>query len=945
MNFQLGAKQTFLYVEPEAYEGVRRIAGKVAKDIEAVTGVCPEVTNQWAEGQAIVCVTLGKSPLADDLTNQGVLDQGRLSGKREVYQIALTQIDAVPALVICGSDKQGTIYGLFALSEYIGVSPLCFFGDVAPVQRETVTIGKDIETISKEPSVKYRGFFINDEWPCFGTWATGRYGDVNADCYDRIFELLLRMKGNYLWPAMWKSSFPLDGPGSANEELADLYGVVMGYSHHEPCLRASEEWDKVRGENSIYGNEWNYYTNEEGLLRYWEDALKRSGKYENIITIGMRGERDSSMLGDDATLEENISLLKKIIKNQRSLIDRHVPRKAKELLALYKEVEAYFYGDETTEGLKDWQELEDVLFLLCEDNHGHLRTVPPKEMRNHPGGWGMYYHFDYHGGPISYEWVDSTTLAQTWEAMTQAWDYGIRELWIVNVGDLKLHEVPLTYFMALAYDFDKWGTGNPDSPAQYLKQWTKQNFPQATEKQQEEIAGVFRDYVATNSLRRPEALHAGVYHPCHYRETDRMLALAENIEARSEKLMRSLCPRERDAYYSMIHFPAMASMNLLKMHLYAGKNHHYAAQGKVVANRYAALTENCIRRDLELAEEFAAFREGKWAGMELAPHIGFTRWNEEGSCYPVLHHVTPMPKAEMKVSRADREAFSMHVYGGGTTIPVEDFCFEGRERVTLEIANSGKVPFDFTIGPVGELPEWLTVEPARGTVTEQAEVSLICHRDKLPPEKQLVALFISDGKGLVIVKVAGKARDNSHLPSMTFVPRGNVLSILAEHYAEKKDVPGGAFYRIDSYGKYGSGMKVSPSTAEFSMEEEKPSLTYSFQIDQPGAYRVELLTAPNNPVALGESVNLLVETGTQVQKVQLIAPDFRAGENSDPRWCQGVLDQIHTAETLFSFEAGIHALTVSPLEPGVVLEKIVISPADVPLPQSYLGPEESWFQR
>ena len=945
MNFELGAKQTFLYVEPEAYEGVRRIAGKVAKDIEAVTGVCPEVTNQWADGQAIVCATLGKSPLADDLTNRGVLDQGRLSGKREVYQIALTQIEGNPALVICGSDKRGTIYGLFALSEYIGVSPLCFFGDVAPVLRETVTIGKDIETISKEPSVKYRGFFINDEWPCFGTWATSRYGDVNADCYDRIFELLLRMKGNYLWPAMWKSSFPLDGPGSANEELADLYGVVMGYSHHEPCLRASEEWDKVRGEHSVYGDDWNYYYNEAGLLRYWEDALKRSGKYENIITIGMRGERDSSMLGDDATLEENISLLKKIIKNQRSLIETHVPRKAKELLALYKEVEAYFYGDETTQGLKDWQELEDVLFLLCEDNHGHLRTVPPKEMRNHPGGWGMYYHFDYHGGPISYEWVDSTTLAQTWEAMTQAWDYGIRELWIVNVGDLKLHEVPLTYFMALAYDFDKWGTGNPHSPAQYLKQWAKQNFPQATEEQQDEIAGVFRDYVATNSLRRPEALHAEIYHPCHYGETDRMLALAENIEARSEKLMRSLCPQERDAYYSMIHFSAIASTNLLKMHLYAGKNHHYAAQGKVIANRYAALTEDCIRRDLELAEEFAAFREGKWAGMELAPHIGFTRWNDEGSCYPVLHHVTPMPKAEMKVSRADREDVAMHVYGGPISIPVEDFCFDGCERVTLEIANGGKVPFDFTIGPVGELPEWLTVEPARGTVTEQAEVSLICHRDKLPPKKQLVALFISDGKGLVIVKVAGKARDNSHLPSMTFVPRGNVLSILAEHYAEKKDVPGGAFYRIDGYGKYGSGMKVSPSTAEFSMEEEKPSLTYSFQIDQPGEYRVELLTAPNNPVALGESVNLLVETGTQVQKVQLIAPDFRAGENSDSRWCRGVLDQIHTAETLFSFEAGIHKFTVSPLEPGVVLEKIVISPADIPLPQSDLGPEESWFQR
>lgn len=943
MNFELGTKQTFFYVEPEAYEGVRRIAETVAKDAEAVTGVRPEVTDQWGGGQAIVCATLGKSPLARRLVRQGVLEGSRLSGKREVYQIALTQIGETPALVICGSDKRGTIYGLFALSEYIGVSPLCFFGDTAPVRRETVTIGRDIETISKEPSVKYRGFFINDEWPCFGTWATEHFGDVNANCYDRIFEFLLRMKGNYLWPAMWKSSFPLDGPGSANEELADLYGVVMGYSHHEPCLRASEEWDKVRGENSIYGNRWNYYINEEGLLRYWEDALKRSGKYENIITIGMRGERDSSMLGDDATLEENISLLKRIIKNQRALIARHVPGEHTQLLALYKEVEQYFYGDETTPGLKDWAELEDVLFLLCEDNHGHLRTVPPKEMRNHPGGWGMYYHFDYHGGPVSYEWVDSTTLAQTWEAMTQAWDYGIRELWIVNVGDLKLHEVPLTYFMSLAYDFEKWGTGNPDSPAQYLEQWTKQSFPQASQAQREEIARVFRDYVAMNSLRRPEALHAGIYHPCHYRETDRMLAWAADIEDRSEKLMQSLCPRERDAYYSMIHFSATASTNLLKMHLYAGKNHHYAAQGKVIANRYAALAEGCIRRDLELAEEFAAFRGGKWAGMELAPHIGFTKWNEDDSRYPVLCKVTPTRKPCMKVSRADEEAVATKNYGSPMVIAVEDFASPGCAQVKLEVANGGSGEFRFTVTPKdGSLPRWLTVEPMEATVTDQVDVILRCDESKLPAQAERCTLLISDGDATVAAAVTGKA--GAPLPAMTFAPKKGVISMLAEHYAERKDVPCGAFQRIGDYGKYSSGMKVFPTTAEFSMEDEKPSLTYAFQIHHPGEYRVELFTAPNNPIQLGQSVNLLVESGTQVQKVQLIAPDFQAGENSDPRWCQGVLDQIHIAQARFHFEAGVQKLTVSALEPGVVLEKILISPADASLPQSYLGPEESWFQ-
>lgn len=932
MEIQFG-ENTYFYVEPEGFEGVRRIAEKAAQDFEAVTGIRPPVVREKRPGQMILCATLGKSPLARKLLEQGALLD--LAGKREVYQLLLTELEGEKALVIFGSDKRGTIYGIFALSEYIGVSPLCFFGDAAPRKRESLTIGEDIQTISKEPSVKYRGFFINDEWPCFGTWATNRFGDVNAQCYDHIFEFLLRMKGNYLWPAMWKSSFPLDGPGSANEELADLYGVVMGYSHHEPCLRASEEWDKVRGENSVYGNAWNYYTNEQGLLRYWEDSLKRSGKYENIITIGMRGERDSSMLGDDSTLAENISLLKKIITNQQRLIAKHVPRKPRTLLALYKEVERYFYGDEDTPGLKDWDALKDVLFLLCEDNHGQLRTVPPRNLVDHPGGWGMYYHFDYHGGPVSYEWLDSTPLAQTWEAMTQAWDYGIRELWIVNVGDLKLHEVPLTYFMALAYDFEKWS--NPASPAQYLAQWTERTFPEASGAQREQIAAVFRDYVAMNSLRRPEALHTGVYHPCHQGETDRMLALAESIQARSTALMASLCPRERDAYYSMIHFSAMASANLLKMHLYAGKNQHYAAQGKVAANRYAALAQDCMARDLALGSEFAAFRDGKWAGMELAPHIGFTKWNEDDCRYPVLCHVTPARKPEMKVSRADSQELATKNYGGPMVIQVEDFACPGCTQVDLEVATGG-MPFHFRLE--GELPAWLEAEPREGEVIDQVTVSLRCYPSRLPRETQRLRLRLTDGSTVVAVEVAGKAWPAED--PMTFVPQKDVVSILAEHYAEKTDVPGGAFYRIADYGKYGSGMKVAPSTAAFREDGERPSLTYRFRVDRPGDYRVELLTAPNNPVELGSAVHLLAESGGETRKVELIPPDFRGGENSDPRWCAGVLDHIHTAETRFRFDRGIHTLTLSPLEPGVVLEKIVISPWETQLPQSYLGPAESW---
>ena len=946
MNLILGKEKTDFYLEPEAFEGVRRIADKVAGDVEAVTGMRPEVTDAWHPSvpQVIVCATAGRSPLADRLADAGILCMEKLQGKREVYQIALAVIEGRNALIICGSDKRGTIYGMFALSEYIGVSPLCFWGDVTPVRRSEAVITESILTVSSEPSVKYRGFFINDEWPCFGNWAVSHYGDVNAECYDLIFELLLRLKGNFLWPAMWNSSFPLDGPDSANEELADLYGVIMGYSHHEPCLRASEEWDKVRGEDSIYGNAWNYKTNEAGLLRYWQDALQRSGKYENLITIGMRGERDSTMLGEDSSLKENISLLKKIIVAQRDLIRQTGNADKTLVLALYKEVEKYFVGDADTEGLNNWEELEDVLFLLCEDNFGHLRTVPPDKLRDHPGGWGMYYHFDYHGDPVSFEWVDSTPLSQTWEQMTQAWEYGIRDLWIVNVGDLKLHEIPLSYFLALAYDYDKWGSGSLHSPQEYLQEWCEKTFPRCDAPLRAEIGDVFTQYIAMNSLRRPEALHPYVYHPCHYEETERMLRLASGIEAKSDSIMERLPAQERDAYYSMIHFPAMASANLVKLHLFAGKNQHYAAQGSLSANRWAEEAEACILRDRALANEFAAFLGGKWAGMQLAPHIGFTKWKEDDCRYPVLCKVTPVNKPVMKVSRADSEKTAAKNYGSPVRIAVDDFLYAGCDCVTLEVKNGGSPAFTFNvIAEDGKaLPPWLSVSPLSGTVEDTALITLRCERQLLPPDRQCVTLIITDGDARVAVDVSAKAVCVNGLPPMTFLENKGVISILAEHFSTCHDTEKGGYRRIADYGKYGSGMKVLPSVLSFPQGTDRPELSYSFLIPAEGEYTAEILTAPLNPVHKGERVELLLKTEEEGVLLELIPEDFRAGENSDSRWAEGVLSQIHTAAAKLHFAAGVQTLTVGAVSPGVVLEKIVLRAPGVSCPEAYLGPEESF---
>ncbi len=254
-----------LIVESAAEPGVRRIADKVALDIEKVTGIRPAVVTE-AKGPGILCATLGRSPAIDALIADGSFPEAEMiRGGWERY--AIRKIGG--RLVICGSDKRGTIYGMFALSEYIGVSPLCYWGDVEPLRRQDVSLGDDIQTVSKEPSVRYRGFFINDEWPCFGTWTNRHFGGFTAEMYDHVFELLLRLKGNYLWPAMWSSVFGEDGPGIANEELADLYGVVVGNSHHEPCLRAGEEFKHSIQAGGKYGTVWNFRENREGITRFW----------------------------------------------------------------------------------------------------------------------------------------------------------------------------------------------------------------------------------------------------------------------------------------------------------------------------------------------------------------------------------------------------------------------------------------------------------------------------------------------------------------------------------------------------------------------------------------------------------------------------------------------------------------------------------------------------
>ena len=942
---------TFI-VETKAHAGVKKIADKIVKDFQTVTGATPSIADTLStnfEQQAIVFATLGQS----DLIDEG--DFADIAGKWECYKI----IFKGDVLYVVGSDKRGTIYGMFAVSEYIGVSPLHYFGDVTPKTNTTLTIGRDIEQTSKEPSVKYRGLFINDEWPCFGNWTFGKFGGFTADMYDHVFELLLRLKGNYMWPAMWTSSFPVDGPGQASEELADLYGVVMGASHHEPLLRASEEWDKVNAKgdpSSTYGTEWNYYTNKTGLDNYWTDAIKRSGHLEKVITIGMRGERDTSMLGYDSTVQENVDLLKDIITAQKAIIDTHSVKKDNaQMIAIYKEVEAYFWGLDGVEGLRHWDGLGDTILMLCEDNFGFTRALPTADfdlsfvshdsfrpVNPDQSRFGMYYHFDYHGGPVSYEWIMSTQLERAWDQMTMAYDYGIRDIWVVNVGDLKFNEVQLAFFLALGYDINT-------TVASWLEQFTHQNF--TTE--HTAIADVLQRMLKLNNIRRPEALNADIFHPTHHNETDNMLAQVEALLRDSESVYNKLADDEKDAFYSMIHYPVLASMTNYQMHLYSAKNKALASQGKPYANVYADRVKAKIDEDSALSAEFRAFKSGKWAGMEMAPHIGFTIWNEDNNRLPLRTYVEPVDHPRLTVSKSTSRKVHYKTYGGPMVIDASDFLYAGNDSVSIEVANDGSGSLDYL---VHNDTDWVIVDKPEGTVTDQTTVTITVDRSKLTADISQARIHVimldkenrdkANPQTMNKVAIDVQAR-NVALPKRSKVHMpvsANTFVVEAQNYAVNSTLGTVGFKLIENYGRtltQGSGaMKLYPTTLTFDKKaKERPELKYYLNIDEPGEYTVEVWTVPTNPVTFRGEMQFLLNG----KVITAVDNQFDAGNPHYAPWGEGVLNNIR--KTLVSVrvkEAGIKAVTIGAIDPNFVLEKLVVYKQGHAPAESYLGPKASY---
>ena len=613
-----------IYMDANDCKGVSYAANALVKDIIKVSGSKAVLTSDAglkdkdAAGKPTILVgTIGHSTAIDQLIRQKRINGNLLKGKREKFIITVVN----GQLVIAGSDRRGTIYGIYELSQQMGVSPWYDWADVPVEHHDSIFVNKGVYT-DGEPAVRYRGIFLNDEAPCLTSWVKNTYGTGYGDhrFYQRVFELILRLRGNMMWPAMWGWAFYADDP--ENEKTADEMGVVMSTSHHEPMARNHQEYAR----NRKGWGPWNYQKNKENLQKFFREGIERMKGTEQIVTIGMRGDGDEAM-SDKA----DTRLMTNIINDQRKIIADVTGKKASEtpqVWALYKEVLDYY-----DKGMKV---PDDVTLLLCDDNWGNVRRVPNAKERKHKGGWGLYYHVDYVGAPRNSKMLNVTPVQNPWEQLTLAYENGIDRLWILNVGDLKPMEYPISQFMDMAWNPHKYSVNNI---TRHTRDWCAQQFG---ESQADEAARILNLVCKYNGRCTPEMLDKNTY-SLENGEWQEVVNQYLQLEADALRQYNSLPSAYHDAYRQIILFPIEMMSNLHQMYFAQAQNNALYKQGNPKANVWADECERFFKRDSIICDYYNhKMAGGKWNGMMTQKHIGYKSWNdafEKDTC-PQLFRVS-----------------------------------------------------------------------------------------------------------------------------------------------------------------------------------------------------------------------------------------------------------------------------------------------------------------
>jgi hypothetical protein len=920
-------KTASIYVDPEDWKGVVRAASDLGDDVGKVSGTASEVLQKTSFGKnSIIIGTIGKSHIIDQLIANKKIDVTKVKGKWESFLIQTVDGN----LVIAGSDKRGTIFGIYDVSEKIGVSPWYWWAD-APIKKNNSLYVKAGKYIQESPKVKYRGIFINDESPSFTGWCRAKFGGVNSKMYAHMFELLLRLKANYLWPAMWGNAFNEDDP--LNPVLADEYGIVMGTSHHEPMMRAQKEYTP----RSKEVGPWDFVKNPEGLKKFWEEGLRRNKNFDNLITMGMRGDGDVAMgEGDD---KENIKTLQDVVKSQRDIIQKVYnddPSNHPQLWAIFTEVQRYYDAGLTVP--------DDITLLFCDNNWGYIRrTKPPKE-KNRKGGTGLYYHIDMNGGPWNDRWINTTTIPKLHQQLNLAYQSGLDKIWIINVGDLKPKELPIDFIMRFAW--------NPDAiPANrtfdYTVNWAEKIFGS---KYAREIASIVSRYAKYNLWRKPETQVPGIFSIVNYHEADSIIKLWQKVVEDAETLEHKIAPEAKDAYYQLVLYPTKASAGVAEMYIDADINNLYARQGRVSANDYAKRTRYLYAVDSLLSKYYNdTLTAGKWKNMMSDVHIGYRQWSmPQSNTMPAVVDLTPLAQPTMGIA-IEGSALAWPAAASKAVLPT----FDGLKKSTyyIDVFNKGTGSFQFQLK--ANKP-WIQLSKVGGVVKKEQRIQVSINWELLKEGDAEGMIEINAGDSLVqvfvnAIKVAFPATNQPFFGSLT-----GEFSIPAINFNANKPGKNAAWVMLPDLGRSAGDMGISPVTAPSATSQTAPVLEYQVLLTQKDSAAVLLGILPTQDVlpqrglrigvaldndepqildarkGLVDTFNEYVQKNLAASKVLKPLPPLNLkiqliGNGKLRR--NEVFDNLRWLDVELHVNApGMHTLKVFMIDPEVVLEKIVVNP-------------------
>ncbi|KAK1998086.1 immunoglobulin I-set domain-containing protein [Colletotrichum falcatum] len=944
-------------------------------DEQSFTG--PNYTDPRPGSTVVIAGTVGHSKFIDDLIAAQKLNTSQIDGKWEsfVSQLVETPIPGCPrALVIAGSDPRGTIYGIYDISEQIGVSPWYFWADVPP-KKATEIYALPEGKVQGPPSVKYRGFFLNDEQPGLSSWVSSQWNDTwngaagyNHHFYSLVGELLLRLRANYLWPTVWGSMVYVDDP--FNQPLLDAYEVVLGGSHTEPMMRAQNEF------GTFYKGQWAYNLNNKTIDEYFRYGVQRAKPYSrnSLWTMAMRGTGDTAIEGNLGT-EAIVEMLEVLVQNQQRIIAEGLGIKSAaevpSLWCLYKEVQSY-----QERGL---HVPEDITLLWADDNWGNVRRLPLVNETSRSGGAGVYYHFDYVGGSRDYKWINTIQLEKTAEQMSLAYARDARRIWIVNVGDLKPLEVPISHFFDLAYDTEKWGV---DGTGDWLNSWATREFGESLSS---EITDILTKYGMYAARRKFELVQPQTYSVINYNEADAVLEQWAALRKQAQTVYDALDEEYRAAFFEMILHPITGGEILHKIQVNGAKNQLYAGQKRNLANRVIDESRGLLDADAELTNRWNELLDGKWVHMLDQTHLGYDDYWQQPmrNTLPDMRYVqTQFPSLGGQMG-VGAEASNASVQGddqwhsnSGNDLTVPPLDPYGALTRYFEVFTRGNKECPWEASPS---QPWVKLSQYKGTVggdngtDSRVFISIDWENAPAAPNATMVPINVTtacvgkekySGSGQkVIVPVVNRKVPSNFTEG--FVESDGHVSIEGPHYqkiieasssgSNNSSSSGGKlkYHVLKNYGRTLGGVTLYPPESEKVKLGEGPALEYNMYLfSNTSKATVTVYISPSgnylgdgNPLEYGIS---LYPTGGEQPQPKTVQPVGKTqGQNMPLGWDGAVADAVwglsgNYTKTAFNVaQEGAYTLRIWALLPNIIVQKIVVDLGGVR--KSYLGPPESFL--